>query len=271
MTEGHLNLIMIKWLKSIKKKSSPKIQACWGHITKVDKPFQPARKLYLYLLCISVVLLFCSMNISIDSPWFTIMTGISCGGFSSTLVAWLIDEANSKQAREKATTNREMILKKLFSCFDNGLQLLIFCAKDYIQDEDARTWFSWIELLHDISKASPEFRKDYCQMLNVFFQDLDEKTNEILSQSMILLEYNILEETDIDILSSILDNCYISVSELHSKKSDEIVLKKIMTNATLIKKQFELSPSLQFINCQPIAPTIYKLAKDRVSTNNSLI
>ncbi len=62
--------------------------------------FTPNRALYAVLLIISLLIIVCSAFLPQQCILFTIVSGIGCGGFSSTLIAWLIDEANAKMAFE---------------------------------------------------------------------------------------------------------------------------------------------------------------------------
>lgn len=102
--------------------------------------FKPNRKLYMWMLFISMIITLCSMFIPQDDRCFVVVTGVGCGAIASSIVAWLIDEANCRRDAERVRYNQELLLQRLFSVFGNGLQILIIQTKDMIQDSVSRKW-----------------------------------------------------------------------------------------------------------------------------------
>jgi len=88
--------------------------------SKTPRAFVPNHKLYLLLLAAFIVLTIVSLWVKDNNAVFTICISITCGAIASILVAWLIDEANCRQANTKVFEYRRIILGDLHSSFDVG-------------------------------------------------------------------------------------------------------------------------------------------------------
>lgn len=119
--------------------------------------YKPNRKLYMSLLASSIVVTLIALIIPSCNPWFTVVTGIGCGGIASVIVAWLIEAAN---CREKKTRSKE-VYEILWTC-------LTFCAYSYAsmyktmyeteqkKIEGKHTWLEWKNMLISNLQKTPE-------------------------------------------------------------------------------------------------------------------
>lgn len=212
----------------------------------------PHRKLYCVLLVISFLFTTVFLFIPQSSSAFTIGTGIGCGGIASTIVAWLIDEANSKRDKSRITKNRDILFNRLFAAFDNGLQLLIISSFDYTQDEDSRSWYEWTETAYEITKSTPKYNKDYNIYIRMLFDEVLEQASVIEAQTATLLDQGLVKEEDIASLSLILSSSSLAKHELISKGDSAQIAANVRNCCTAIEMALSSSPSMCFINKKPI-------------------
>lgn len=71
---------------------------------------KPNRRLYVSLSTIFITITFAALLIDNKSAWFTVLTGIGCGGIASVIVAWLVDLANCKLQSNKQKKLAEFAL-----------------------------------------------------------------------------------------------------------------------------------------------------------------
>ena len=76
--------------------------------------YKPNQRLYCLLLAGSLAFLAFSVLLPYSSKWFTVLSGIGCGGIASVAVAWMIDIANCKH---KEAINEDF-LHQLFFDYD---------------------------------------------------------------------------------------------------------------------------------------------------------
>ena len=224
------------------------------------------RKLYFCLLCVSVFITIACFVIPQNSRLFAIGTGIGCGGVASTIVAWLIDEANSRRALKRIKENRDVLINKFFMSFDNGLQLLIIAFGGYVQNGIERNWFDWTETAYEIQKNNPELCKDYRSFIGMLFDEVLEQVLEIESQTAGMLEYGLIEKEDIETLSLIQSSCEYAQHELKSAHDEKQIINTVRTCCKTIKMALSYSLNMLFINEKPIEPKLnnilYKHNKD---------
>ena len=230
------------------------------------KQSNPNRKLYCVLLVFSLLFTIAFLFIPQRSNVFTIGSGIGCGGIASTIVAWLIDEANSKRDNDRITENRDILFSRLFAAFDNGLQLLIISTVDYNRDEDSRTWYEWTEKAYEIAKRTPNFYKDYNAYIRMLFDEVLEQASVIESQTAILLEHGFVKEEDIASLSLILSSSSLAKHELTSKRDDAQIAANVRNCCTAIEMALSSSPSMSFINKKPIESKLLAMINKKKAT-----
>ena len=222
-----------------------------------SREFAPNTKLYSGLLIGAFFLTFISLLFDDKKTLFTVWTSISCGGIASIVVAWLIDDANCRQATMKATKNREILLANLYRDFENGLQLLIFECTKMNRCADSKKWFEWIECAYEQADDDPKKISFFNRSLAVFLDDIAEQVFAIKGQEAILLGSGIICEEDIDALSSILKICDVSkmgFSEVSAKEC----FQNYQTYCGLIRRFIDYAPSLCKINSTMIEPMLYK-------------
>lgn len=117
---------------------------------------KPNRGLYFPLLIISISLTVYAAHIKMDNPWFTVLTGIGCGGITSVIIAWLVDAAN---CREKAQRGSDIIGKVWASlCFILTAfpQMYIKMSTNLDHEDEKHTWIGWKDLLVTELNKTPE-------------------------------------------------------------------------------------------------------------------
>ena len=229
---------------------------------KAVNPFTPNRILYVILLICSLLLIGSSAFVSQQCFLFTIISGIGCGGLASAVIAWLIDEANAKTAAKKSKLHRQILFKKLTDSFDHGLQILILSAKEHLTDCNDRKWFEWVEDSHKLIETDPSFAKDYLTSLRVFFGDVVESILEIQSQDALLLEYGIIDKTDIDAFKVIISICDMAERDYHSEKEEKLI-DHVTTYCGLLRGLIGYSNSLRHINDMIVEPYLYNTAVEK--------
>ena len=150
--------------------------------------FAPNHKFYLVLLLIAVIITILAFFVETIDSAFSIWTSISCGAIASIIVAWLIDEANCRQAEEVAKENRETLFKRLSSSFENGLQILIYECLVYNKVNSSKKWFEWTQYAYLLTEEHPEFRGDYNYAMYLFFDNINAQGIIIQAQEASLLK-----------------------------------------------------------------------------------
>ena len=84
---------------------------------------------------------------------------------------------------------------------------MIYSLKTQRKDNESRKWYEWIEYALIIAKEDSELLKDCLISLKVFFDNAGEAVYEIQSQNAIMLEYGIIDNTDIQSFKVILSVC----------------------------------------------------------------
>lgn len=232
-----------------------------------NKLFKPNRKLYCVLFAVSLLITVTCLTIPQSSNWFTIVSGIGCGGIASTIVAWLIDEANSEDDRKRVENNRKILFNRLYLAFDNGLQLLIASLYEHnFDDNTSRNWFEWEEVAYDFKQRDPKRIKDYNLYLRMFFHEVGEQVSVIEAQIAILLEYGIVDPNDIEALALIGSICSLAKQE-QSDENIEQVASHYRNYCTAIKLALSYSTNMCYINEKLIEPKILKLIMKRNAEN----
>lgn len=221
------------------------------------------RKLYCTLLCVSIFITIVCFAIPQSSRLFAIGTGIGCGGVASTIVAWLIDEANSRRTLKRIKDNRDILFHRLFLSFDNGLQLLIIAFWGDAQDDIERNWFEWTEAAYEIQNNDPELCKDYMLFIGMLFDEVSEQAFGIESQTAGMLEYGLIEREDVEALSLIRSSCEYARRELNSAHDFQYIISNVRDCCILIKMALSYSLNMRFINEKPIESKLINLLNKR--------
>lgn len=221
----------------------------------------PKRMMYFVLLIITISITIAFGMIPQENTWFTVGTGIGCGGIASTIVAWLIDEANHKRDMKRISVNREILFERLSSSFSNGLQILILNVKQHVQDDIPRTWYEWIDSSHQITESIPEYSKKHIISMRLFFDEITEQMYQLDTQNAVMLEHNLIEKKDIEALSTVLSICDLVKYEFNTAMDEAKLTRSIKTYCGVIKGAIEYSANLKFINDMIIEPRLYTMSK----------
>ena len=231
--------------------------------------FVPNRKFYIVLLLFSVILTSLASFVEEYTGVYTIWISISCGATASIIVAWLIDEANCRKAKEVAKENRETLFKRLFSTFENSLQILIYECLVYTKENSSRNWFEWTQCAIHLTEKYPEFRNDCNRSIYLFFEDVMAQVIIIQSQESSLLENGIITREDIEALSSMISICDMARRKNNSKKEENETAKWNDTCCKLLRNVISYSPTMKEINEKSFESTLYQMmiqAQKREST-----
>lgn len=114
------------------------------------KSFKLNHIIYACLLLLFLAISLTSLWICMESPWFTLIAGLGCGGFASTLVAWLIDWQNARERKKKKENLQKTILHPMKTTI--YAMLLNFgrlsCELDTtISKTVPKQWDEWAEIL----------------------------------------------------------------------------------------------------------------------------
>ena len=132
--------------------------------------YRPDRMLYLSLLLFAMGITVFAMIIPISCPWFTVVTGIGCGGIASVIVAWLIDEANSREKEKRS--------RAIYAIPWAELSVLAYCYSIFyhvLNDEDLdikkdkHTWSEWKNML--VSKLNENANEEVSDKFKTVFDD----------------------------------------------------------------------------------------------------
>lgn len=238
---------------------------CEKRKSDIKDRFKPNRGRYIVLLIVFIVLTGTCFTIPQDNTWFAIIAGLGSGGFSSTLIAWLIAEVDSNRALAQAKENREILLNKLASAFNYGLQILIYNTEKYLNDESPRKWHEWINCAYQVVEEEPCYCHDYLASLQLLNNDIIEEIYALQSQSALMLEYGMMYSSDIEALSLILSMCDLIKCELRSNQSDEKIADNVTVQFNLMRAAIGYSPAMKYINDLSIDPTIYYLANRTIN------
>lgn len=186
------------------------------------KSFKTNYILYVCLLLLFLAISLISLLISMDSPWFTLVTSFGCGGLASVLVAWLVDMAICKINNNKAKLYQKEIFSELISSFETGIQPFIFECEllDERCKQQSKTWNEWIEVSHSLFKNKEDFVYRYV----VFERDISEKIKVLYYQRTQLRQDGIIDENDCIAIGQIKSWCSLVETEFETYGATEAFL-----------------------------------------------
>ena len=255
MSENSTKMKQLKYVKNMKSRLFRKKER---GITF----FAPNHKFYLVLLLIAVIITILSFFVEKNDSAFTIWTSISCGAIASIIVAWLIDEANCRQAEEVAKENRETLFKRLSSAFENGLQILIYECLVYTKENSSKKWFEWTQYAYLLTEGHPEFRGDYNYAMYLFFEGIYAQGVIIQAQEASLLKAGIVMKEDVEAISSMISVCDLAKRKYDSKTKEEELAKFNNTFCNLLRNIIRYSPAMKEINEKSFESSLYQLMQN---------
>ena len=214
------------------------------------KPFKANHWIYLCLLLLFLIVSLASLLICMDSPWFTIIAGLGCGGFASVLVAWLIDIATCKGNNKKAKLYQKEIFSELKSSFETGIQPFIFDCEflDENCKKKSKTWKEWLEYSYSIY----ENKKDFVIKYLVFERDISEKIKILNYQSAQLRQDGIIDECDCKAIRQIQSWCSFVETEYQSYGCTEFFCDRLNLEIKVLYSFLNASSAMKNINTMEI-------------------
>ena len=210
------------------------------------KSFKPNHILYVCLLLLFLAISLTSLMICMESPWFTIVAGLGCGGFASVLVAWMVDAATCKANNKKATLYQQEIFSELISSFETGIQPFIFECE--LLDENckhqSKTWKEWLEFSYSICQDKNAFVIKYL----VFERDISEKIKILTYQRAQLRQDGIIDESDCKSIAYIRSWCSLIETEYETFGSSEAFLSNFFTQTKALYLYLDKSSAMKKIN-----------------------
>ena len=214
------------------------------------KSFKPNHILYVCLLLLFLAISLTSLLICMESPWFTIVAGLGCGGFASVLVAWMIDVATCKAKNRKATLYQLEIFSELISSFETGIQPFIFECE--LLDENckhqSKTWNEWLEVTHSLCKNNNTFVTKYL----VFERDISEKIRMLNYQRAQLRQDGIIDESDGKAIGQIQSWCSLVESEHELFGSTDAFCNRLDLEIKVLYSFLNESSAMKVINTMKI-------------------
>ena len=226
-----------------------------------NKRFAPNRKLYFILICLSIIITVMFALVPQESCLFTIGIGIGCGGIASTVVAWLIDEANSKRELDRVRSNREALLNKIFLSFSNGLQNIIVIIEEDHEEKTTKKWFEWVDEAYFMARRNPTVYKTINTLMEELYTNLGEQMKTLEAQFIIILEHGLFSEDDIRAIDTIISICSCPVKDIFPLLNEQQLSEKILLYSEVIKTLITSSSNLVGLNEKEVEPTIYNILK----------
>ena len=96
-----------------------------------------------------------------------------------------------------------------------------------------------------------------------FFGDVAKSMSELQSQDALMLEYGIIDKTDIDAIKVIISICDLAEREYQSEKEEEKLIDHITTYCRIIRGMIGYSNSMRQINDMIIDPYLFRTAVDK--------
>lgn len=210
------------------------------------KSFKPNHILYVCLLLLFLVVSLTSLMICMESPWFTIVAGLGCGGFASVLVAWMVDAATCKANNKKATLYQQEIFSELISSFETGIQPFIFECEliDESCKQQSKTWKEWLEFSYSICQDKNAFVIKYL----VFERDISEKIKILTYQRAQLRQDGIIDESDSKAIGQIQSWCSLVETEYNTFRSSDAFLSNFSTQIRALYLYLDKSSAMKKIN-----------------------
>ena len=213
------------------------------------KAFKSNHILYVCLLLLFLAISLTSLLICMESPWFTLVAGLGCGGFASVLVAWLVDIVTCKANNKKAKFFQQEIFCELISSFETGIQPFIFMCETLDENSkgQSKTWSEWVKFAYDISQQK-NYEKSFISYFIVFEQDIFKKTKSLDYQKSNLLQNGIISKSDSEAISGILSVCSCIDSEYNLMGASKVFFETLTQKIDIFYYYLNNSSAMKQIN-----------------------
>lgn len=204
------------------------------------KDHAPNNKLYLSLLCLSVIILLFLFLIYQNSVWYIIASGIGSGGVASVLVAWFVDMSNCRTLNIRDAKIRFFFFDDLF--FSIGRLLEIPSIYSNEEEQNKRKWFEWFDAM---MKSDVELMEDDVKFIIDTIESVEEEIKKVMDRRLEIMVEGILAQTELDNLSAIKGEL-VSYKLMLKTKGWSEKLPFLTTNE--IKEKIEKTKLLCFLN-----------------------
>ena len=167
----------------------------------IKNPYKVSNKIYIVLLCVSVLVLIISMFFLQASCAFLINVGdifknLSYGCIASTIVAWLIDCANIRNMNKKANNVYDAIYAdlKFQISYYIGLwaQICAVVYKDVDYHQEQKGWKDWYYTVKENYLKSEEKRQEEIfrflqDQLKSCVENINKSISEVYNQRYLLI------------------------------------------------------------------------------------
>ena len=213
------------------------------------KAFKTNHILYTILILSFLTISLLSLLIPTTSPWFTLVSGLGCGGFASVLIAWLVDIATCKTNNKKAQFYQQEIFCELISSFETGVQPFILLCEDLDESSknQSKTWNEWIKFAYKISQRQ-NYERSFISYFIVFEQNIFKNIKILDSQKPYLLQNGIIDENDNNAISGILSLCSCIDSEHTLLGSSDAFFKTLIRDTKVLYHYLGKSSAMKQIN-----------------------
>ena len=238
----------------------------------IENPYKVSHKIYIYLVAVFTIILGTILfaPLGINELVKDIIKNLSYGCIASTVVAWLIDCANIRNANKKANNTYDAVyadLKFQIGAFV-GLwaQLCQVAFKDKNYDENKKTWIAWYETVKlNYYKADPARQS---QILDFFYGELSYHTssvnkalNHIQTQQYVLTINDVMNEKMRSILSDFLFEFHALELDLEHRDSSELFWEHMDAITNDLGNYINNWSDIQYYNSLEFLP--YKFLGDR--------
>ena len=213
------------------------------------KAFKTNHILYTILILSFLTISLLSLLIPTTYPWFTLVSGLGCGGFASVLIAWLVDIATCKTNNKKAQFYQQEIFCELILSFETGVQPFILLCEDLDENSkgQSKPWNEWIEFAYKLSQQK-NYEKSFISYFIVFEQDIFKQIKMLDSQKSYLLQNGIIDENDNKAISGILSLCSCIDSEHALLGNSDTFFKTLIRDTKALYHYLGKSSAMKQIN-----------------------
>ncbi len=170
---------------------------------------RPNYKIYFTITFLSVLITVSLFFLKLDERSFSILSGISCGALSSTLVAFLIDISNCRIERTRANQMQKLYYIDLLNSYFFLLEMFMLFSKE--THKEKRGWKEWLHLF--LSNRTEGETKYILRHLEPVLDEL----KKIREQRIILISQQLLSYPEALILENVEEDLKAFKSGLSKK------------------------------------------------------
>lgn len=223
----------------------------------------PNKRLYIWILFASIAISMGSLIIPSESPWFTIMTGLGCGGTASAIVAGLVEYSNWKAEKHKKAEVRASFLHSFYEEFEAGICGFVrLCyTLQAVRDPNRKmTWYDWCRLAYDSLDENADHVQYFIDSCTGFLDGIAQQAQKIENQKADMLTESILRPSDIEAVTTILG--FHSFSGIESIRAERVSIDETANaqkfHCDLVHGVLERADVLHRANEMQVGSILYK-------------